>query len=161
MINCSFVLRELAWYFSEITTMKYFLFLLLFLAACKAQPAETPTVYESHPEIENHEWRLVVLGRTPTDIGNINQEITLRFDTSNHIANAFGGCNLMSARYSVTGSGFVFRSGSSTRVICSLIRIENTYFNVLQSADRYVVDESTLVLYDRNRRVAEFRRRDR
>lgn len=118
------------------------------------------TVSGYDPFLENHEWRLEETQSRSVTSGSVNRELTLRFDTTNHLFSGDGGCNLMSGRYSVDGNKIVMRNLTSTRIRCPQYSLENLYFNIIQSADQYEIINNRLILYDRGKRIAEFSRRD-
>jgi heat shock protein HslJ len=136
-----------------------FLLMLVLLQGCKLFGGREEVTSLSDPLLERYEWRVDHMERHLA--GTLaEREMVLRFDSINHTISADGGCNLLSGKYSVGyGNRIDFRALSSTKLRCQQIRLEELFYNALQSADRYEVDQQTLILYQGNRRLVELRHR--
>lgn len=121
-------------------------------AAPTSDPNVTATVAPTNP-LAGTSWTVASInGQAP--VGGVN--LTLGFDQSTLSGN--GGCNSFNGGYTVNGNSIAIGALASTGSLCGdeIDQQEQTYLNLLQSADTFQFDGSQLVLYSSGSEVLRF-----
>lgn len=92
-------------------------------------------------------WMLIELNGTPIDTtGNMEREAHLTFKALNSRIFGSGGCNRFSGLYEIQDDKLRISRIIATKMACMNVSYENDFFNVLESAEQYVVSGDTLVI---------------
>jgi heat shock protein HslJ len=96
--------------------------------------------------LENRKWVLDSLNGSKVSITS-GKEITLQFDSENGKINGYGGCNNYFGNY-IKDSGKLNISGlGSTKMSCTDLSMEQSYFEMLPKIDSYEIDNGILYLF--------------
>ncbi len=131
-------------------SMKHTLFLFLIgitvLTACA-----TKKIKQGNASLEGKRWDLVsVDGRSAANSGSY-----IEFDSTSGKVSGKGGCNGFGGTYtSETGNKLKIEGIISTKMACDHLDIENSFFRMLEKADRYTIDKGGLQLYQGNSLLA-------
>lgn len=135
----------------------------LMLSACsqKTEPnAEPAGSLNARSGLANTEWRLVSFGAPGGEAPVVGDStITLKFGVGRQMG-GFGGCNSYGGEYQVEDNLLSFSRIISTKMACAdqnVMQQEQQYFQVLQSAARFEIEDDELTIYyDNGRSVLNF-----
>ena len=102
-------------------------------------------------EFEDTYWRLVRIDGKPVDEGEQGVEPHLIFDKSTGRMGGSGGCNIISATYSIDGEKLELGEVSSTLRACAEgMEIETEFLNALQEASIWNIEGDELEFHRRS-----------
>lgn len=124
---------------------------LLALFACSNQKRMAKT---ANSNIYGKDWTLSMLnGRT---IGLENgKSIFIRIDSSQVLGNA--GCNRLRGKVDIASDRIHFEEMITTKMACPSIDTEVEFLHALSIADRYIVNDEKLELYQGETSLARFK----
>ncbi|KAA8475704.1 heat shock protein HslJ [Arcticibacter tournemirensis] len=130
-------------------SMKHSLFLLLIcitvLTACA-----TKKIKQENAGLEGKRWNLVsVDGKSAA-----HSESYIEFDSTSGKIHGKGGCNGFGGTYTSKTNTLKIEGIISTKMACDHLDIENSFFRILEKADRYTIDKGALQLYQGNSLLA-------
>ncbi len=121
-------------------------FAAIALASCSS--LSSTKVGTSQPDITNTKWVLAddVSGKKPT----------LNIDSAK--INGNSGCNSYFGELTLdkASGNFVAQRVGATKMACPNMEVENNYFSMLNQANKYVVNGTTLELYKDNLLLMKF-----
>lgn len=141
--------------------MRFFVLLMLSLSlvACRGgkKKMHTPKVPKGDAEITNTYWRLYEMDgkqiQTPADA----RDVFIRLNRKRSTLEGFAGCNMISGTHSEGRHGTIKFEPFSTLAICEdRVEIEQYVLKALLKANRYVINEKFLLLYNENMLLATF-----
>jgi heat shock protein HslJ len=139
--------------------------LLVSLAACASLPNQIPTpevtgiptgtsgVPVTGGDLVNTQWTLVSFVEAGAETPVLQGTNTTLALLENSQATGSGGCNLFSAQYQVQNDTISFRQIISTKIACTaagVMQQEQSFFNALQSANRFELSDNTLRVWYAN-----------
>lgn len=134
-------------------TMKKLIYtsaLALMVVSCTTRLGNTLKLGKSQASIVGTQWVLD---------DDVSTKPTLVIEQNKISGNA--GCNNYFSEVTIDKSAgnFMAKNIGSTRKMCNNMTTENSYLNVLQQANKYVVTETTLELYKDNLLLLKFNKK--
>ncbi|MDO5654910.1 MAG: META domain-containing protein [Flavobacteriaceae bacterium] len=126
----------------RIVQLIYGLILIMFTACGSLGPTA-----ETHVSSLKGIWTLQY--EKNSQLGLSNEPVTLSFDqNSPSEIGGFSGCNLYGGNYTYSGDGMIkFSEIFSTKRACPDLDIENKFFELMNSVNRFEVKGNDLYLY--------------
>lgn len=123
---------------TQVSRITIFLLLMMGLSGC--------VIFNSSPKLIDTSWRALEIGGA--DVID-EKHSTLSFSDEGRIGGS-GGCNRMFGQYETSGDTLKIHSIGATKMACMgpIMDQEMRYFSALQSATRYAIEGSQLVLLD-------------
>lgn len=119
------------------SNLKYKLIKIIFEE--KSKPSQELSSFKGN-------WKISKL----TGIDNLSKSptLTIDFDTKKISGNA--GCNSYGIDYSIEGDQIKFGIPNATKMMCTNIKVEKTFFSCLQETSSYKIIDGQLKLYDKD-----------
>lgn len=141
--------------------MRFFVLLMLSLSlvACRGgkKKVHTPKVPKGDAEITNTYWRLYEMNgkqiQTPADA----RDVFIRLNRKRSELEGFAGCNNIGGTHAEGRHGVIKFEPFSTLMACEdRMETEQYVLKALVRANRYVINDKFLLLYDENMLLATF-----
>jgi putative lipoprotein len=109
--------------------------------------SEEPQPVAPHPAILDTTWTATSIGGTPLPP---RAKVSLQIGSADMRAGGRGGCNSYFAEAKVDGPNIAFGNVASTKMSCGpdANQLEEAFFTALRSAASWIVEGSTLTLFD-------------
>lgn len=121
-------------------------------SCCSCRKGKTNA--QANKPLVGTEWKLAQLNGQGVTAGE--NSFTLMFDDEGRFSGR-GDCNSYFGAYTVTADGKISTGNmGSTRALCPGVDKENEYYKVLDEADSYRIDGSSLMLLKNGELVAVF-----
>ena len=99
--------------------------------------------------LANTEWKLLTEDNQLVK-GFNGENVTLTIDINTNKAKGFAGCNMYQTNVNINQNQIVFNEVTSTDVTCPNYKIENSFMQLLDDANRFEVRGNELYLYKNN-----------
>jgi heat shock protein HslJ len=123
---------------------RYLIILLFLFAACK--PSESITEGKD-ATLESSSWTLREMNGVEVKVTEGGQQPFVNFTDGQNVINGSGGCNSMNGMYTVHDHLIKLHKMTQTERACMderLNKMENDFFNVLESATTYKIKKKTI-----------------
>ncbi len=82
------------------------------------------------------------------NISSFEKKPTIQFDEKEKRISGFSGCNNYFGTYSIEKNNLSFNLMCSTRKMCPVLTIENTFMNYLRNVTHYQIEEGKLFFFN-------------
>ena len=124
---------------------KVFVVAVLLIAAMSFA---TPVPSQVNPSLYNTKWFLSKIYQDGKVEGVVVKKAFIRFDEEKKSGGGNGGCNSFGSTLTVTKDSIDINHIFSTKMYCEAFQqAENSFFNLLDKANRYNIQDKTLQLF--------------
>lgn len=161
-------------YFDYFCKMKFFIPILLLLITLCPSLGQTPTLPDSNATpSEISRWQLSAIKGRPVHYAEEQQPITLQINPESGVISGHAGCNSYQANYktltitktitititeTMTESAISIGETSTTQTVCpdAFMKLERQYLPLLQRATLMQQQDSTLILYQKDKELLRY-----